>query len=66
MPGTWRGKEIEFILLLSIDWKNDWRRVKAMENSLRQLFSDYKSMKAFSEKGRPILLEMIETCIKSE
>ncbi len=66
VPGTWRGKEIEFILLLSIDWKNDWRRVKAMENSLRQLFSDYKSMKAFSEKGRPILLEMIETCIKSE
>lgn len=65
-PGTWKGKEIEFLLLLSMNWNHDWKRVKAMENCLRQLFSDYKSMKAFSDRGRPVLLEMIETCIKSE
>ena len=65
-PGTWREREIEFLLFFSVDWKNDWKKVKAMENCMRQLFLDYANAKAFSQQGRPILLDLIEKCIKYE
>ncbi|RFZ78830.1 HTH domain-containing protein [Lacrimispora amygdalina] len=64
--GTWRGKEVEYLLFVSVDWRDDWKRVKAFENSFRKLFSEYSNMKAFSEQGRPVLFEMIEKCIKYE
>ncbi|MDW2797940.1 helix-turn-helix domain-containing protein [Clostridium boliviensis] len=64
--GSWRGKEVEYLLFLSADWKEDWKRVKALENSFRQLFSEYSNMKAFSERRRPVLFEMIEKCLKYE
>ena len=64
--GSWRGKEVEYLLFLSSDWKDDWKRVKALENSFRQLFSEYSNMKAFSERRRPVLFEMIEKCLKYE
>ena len=64
--GTWRGKEVEYLLFLSADWKGDWKRVKAYENSFRKLFSENSNMKAFSERGRSVLFEMIEKCIKYE
>lgn len=64
--GTWRGKEVEYLLFISIDWRDDWKMVKAFENSFRKLFSEYSNMKAFSERGRPVLFEMIEKCLKYE
>lgn len=64
--GTWRGKEAEFFLFVCVDWKDDWKRVKAFENSLRELFSEYSNMKAFAEHGRPVLFNMIEKCLKYE
>ncbi len=64
--GTWRGKEVEYLLFVSVDWRDDWKRVKAFENSFRKLFSEYSNIKAFSERGRPVLFEMIEKCLKYE
>lgn len=65
-PGTWKEREIEFLLFFSVDWKNDWKKVKAMENCIRQLSFDYTNTESFSRKGRPVLLDMIERCIKYE
>lgn len=64
--GTWRGKEVEYLLFVSADWRDDWKRVKAYENSFRELFSECSNMKAFTERGRPVLFEMIEKCLKYE
>ncbi|MFR3730806.1 BglG family transcription antiterminator [Lacrimispora sp.] len=64
--GNWRGKEVEYLLFVCVDWKNDWKRVKALENSFRELFSGYSNMKDFAEQGRPFLFKMIEKCLKYE
>ncbi len=36
-PGHWYGAEIRFILYCCINWQNDLKRMRAMENSLIQL-----------------------------
>ncbi len=63
--GVWSNDKIRYILYVCVDWKNDLKRVKAVENAVYQLTNDEKNLKAFEEDKDSIMEEMVYQCIRS-
>lgn len=63
--GIWANDKIRYILYVCVDWKDDLKRVKAVENAVYQLTNDEKNLKEFEEDNDSILEKMVYQCIKN-
>lgn len=64
--GLWNGEEISHILYLQISWNFSWKKVKVMENALRQMLSNQQFIIRFKQEKELLLQEMVEHCLKYE
>ena len=63
--GIWTNEKIRYILYVCVDWKNDLKRVKAVENAIYQLTNDEKNLKEFEEDKDSVMEKMVYQCIKN-
>ena len=63
--GIWSNDKIRYILYVCVDWKNDLKRVKAVENAVYQLTNDEKNLKEFEKDKDSIMEKMVYQYMKN-
>ena len=63
--GTWSNDKIRYILYVCVDWKDDLKRMKAVENAVYQLTNDEKNLKEFEKDKDSILEKMVYQYMKN-
>lgn len=58
-PGIWEGESIRYILYVCVGWQFNWRKVKAVEQALRQMAASEENAALVGEKGREGLIQMV-------
>lgn len=64
--GLWNGVEISSILYVQVNWRGNWKKVKLLENALRQLTTNPQFVSGFPERPDELLEEMVRRSLKYE